>query len=54
MNPAVYFAAMWVSEIWYRGYETRNRISDRHANFCRAMGIVKFDRIITGKLVIEP
>lgn len=53
MNFAVYFAAMWISEIWYSGFATEKPISKRHAIFCRTMAVVKFDRIINGRIKVE-
>ena len=54
MNETLYFAAMWISQIWYSGYETERPISNRHAIFCRTMGIVKFDRVITNRIKVIP
>lgn len=48
----LYFAAMYVSEIWFSGY--RETSSGRgFRNFCRARGIVMFDRIMTGRAKLE-
>jgi len=52
MNERLYFAAMWISEIWYSGFSSDKPLSKRHATFCRAMSIVKFDRIITERVKV--
>lgn len=53
MNKTLYFAAMWISQIWYSGFDCKRPISNRHAIMCRTMAIVKFDRIILGRIKVE-
>ena len=49
MNLELFFAAMWISQIWYSGFDCERPLSKRHAIMCRTMAVVKFDRIITGR-----
>ena len=44
MNLALYFAAMWLSEIWNSRYERTGCI------YARARGIVLHDRVLSGRI----
>lgn len=50
MNTALYFAAMWLSEVWY------SRILPSYSNkeiaYCRARGTIMFDRVMTGRIPV--
>lgn len=47
-----FFAALWVSETWYRDYADRiasGKPLRRRHNAYRARGVVLFDRIVCGE-----
>jgi len=48
MDLVTYFAAMWMSEIWYGRYERTGCL------YARARGIVLHDRILTGRVAMQP
>lgn len=50
MNTALYFAAMWLSEVWYSGI--RIEFTSRNKAYYRARGTVMFDRVMTGRIPV--
>ncbi len=58
VNMQLYFAAMWISSVWFEEYEhfktgigmAKEGKDMRMANYCRARGIVLHDRILNGEL----
>ena len=56
MNWARYYAAMWLSEIWYAGFEERKdkRNSHRFSTYCRVKAAVRYDQVMLGRIKVEP
>lgn len=50
--PALHWAAMYISQIWYGGYED-SYSRPRFRLFCRAKSMVLYDRIVTGRVKVE-
>lgn len=44
MSLELFYAAMWVSEVWYTGWRSRGWVH------YKARGIVVFDRVLNGEL----
>ncbi len=53
MNLATYYAAMWVSQIWTAGAEDDTK-RERYRTYCRVRAVVLFDRVMTGRVQVEP
>ena len=43
MSLELFYAAMWVSEVWYTGWRTRGWVH------YKTRGIVVFDRVLNGE-----